>query len=168
MLKGWWKIFECTTLMKMPEQWWELLFWLNILLFSILGLQDYSASLNWLDGLAGKNELQWLLFCWIIYRWKISALLDLTQKALKCLFCCLILCFSPLFVWLAKKKELVQSDLNKIFFLPTFFSSALGSETIIYTALFLIATICLDCTAMSLAVPLLAALPGHNDIPQRS
>lgn len=77
------KLFECTTHMKMPEQWWELLFWLNILLFFILGLQGYSASLNWFDGLAGKNAMTFF-FCWIIYRWKISALLDLTQKALKC------------------------------------------------------------------------------------
>lgn len=50
-----------------------------------------------------------------------------------------------------------QSVLNLFFF---FFSpSGLGSETIIYTALLLIATICLDCTAMSLTVLLLAAVP---------
>lgn len=158
------KLFECTTHMKMPEQWWELLFWLNILLFFILGLQGYSASLNWFDGLAGKNAMTFF-FCWIIYRWKISALLDLTQKALKCFLQPDLTLFSTF--CLASKKTWF-SQIWIFFFSSHFFPSGLGSETIICTALFLIATICLDCTAMSLAVLLLATLPGHNDILQCS
>lgn len=107
----------------MPERWWELLFWLDILLFLILGPQDYPASPNWLDGLAGKK---WIViaffFSWIIYRWKISVLLDLTQKALKCFLQPDTMLFS-VFHLASKKNYFSQIWIKFFFFLLFFFFS---------------------------------------------
>lgn len=60
-------------------------------------------------------------FCWIIYRWKISALLDLTQKALKCFLQPDIMLFSTSHLASKKKKNRFGQIWIKSFFLFFFF-----------------------------------------------